>query len=69
MPTTTAEYYAQGALGYSPSATDAMLSGQYFQTVQSLTPEYVYSIARRYLQAKPAIIVLPRGPVHISETP
>jgi len=61
-------YYAQGALDYSPSATDASLSGEYFQAVASLTPDYVYSIARRYLQAQPAVIVLPRGPVHVSET-
>jgi predicted Zn-dependent peptidase len=59
-------YYAQGALAYSPSATDAALSGEYFQQVASLTPDFVYSVARRYLQANPAVIVLPRGPIHIS---
>jgi predicted Zn-dependent peptidase len=61
-------YFAQGALAYSPSATDTALSGEYFGQVASLTSDYVYSIARRYLQAKPAIIVLPRGPIHISAT-
>jgi hypothetical protein len=59
-------YFAQGALPYSPSATDASLSGEYFKQVASLSPEYVFSIARRYLQAKPAVIILPRGAVHIT---
>ena len=59
-------YFAQGKLAYSPSATDVALAGDYFQVVASLTPDYVYSIARRYLGAKPAVIVLPRGPVHIT---
>lgn len=59
-------YFAQGAPGYSPSATDASLSGAYFESVASLTPDYVYSIARRYLLAKPAVILLPHGPIHIS---
>lgn len=59
-------YFAQGALPYSPSATDATLSGQYFKQVASLSPDYVYSIARRYLLAKPAVIILPRGAVHIT---
>jgi len=59
-------YFAQGALPYSPSATDTSLSGEYFRQVASLSPDYVYSIARRYLQAKPAVIILPRGAVHIT---
>jgi predicted Zn-dependent peptidase len=59
-------YFAQGALTYSPSATDTALSGDYFQQVASLSPDYVFSIARRYLTAKPAVIILPRGAVHIS---
>jgi predicted Zn-dependent peptidase len=62
-------YFSQGALPYSPSATDAALSGQYFAAVASLTPDYVYSIASRYLQAKPAVIIVPRGPIHVSRTP
>jgi predicted Zn-dependent peptidase len=61
-------YFSQGALPYSPSATDAALSGQYFQAVASLTPDYVYGIASRYLQAKPAVIIVPRGPIHVSGT-
>ena len=61
-------YFSQGAMPYSPSATDSALSGAYFQAVASLTPQYVYSIATRYLQAKPAVIILPRGPIHISGT-
>lgn len=59
-------YFAQGALPYSPSATDASLSGEYFKQVESLSPDYVYSVARRYLQAKPAVIILPRGAVHVT---
>ena len=59
-------YFAQGALPYSPSATDASLSGDYFAQVASLSPDYVYAIARRYLQVKPAVIILPRGAVHIT---
>ena len=59
-------YFAQGALPYSPSATDATLSGEYFKQVASLSPDYVYSIARRYLEAKPAVIILPRGAIHIT---
>ena len=59
-------YFSQGALPYSPSATDAALAGQYFNAVASLTPAYVASIANRYLQAKPAIVIVPRGPIHIS---
>ena len=59
-------YFAQGALPYSPSATDASLSGEYFKQVASLSPDYVFSIARRYLQVAPAVIILPRGAVHIS---
>ncbi|MBV8162952.1 MAG: insulinase family protein [Candidatus Eremiobacteraeota bacterium] len=62
-------YFSQGALPYSPSSTDAALSGQYFTAVQSLTPQYVYSIASRYLQAKPAVVILPRGPIHVSGGP
>jgi predicted Zn-dependent peptidase len=54
-------YYAQGALNYSPSYADLALSGDYFAQVSSLTPDYVYSIARKYLLAKPAIVVLPRS--------
>jgi predicted Zn-dependent peptidase len=52
-------YFAQGALPYSPSATDTALSGQYFQRVASLTPDFVSQVARRYLLASPVIIVLP----------
>jgi predicted Zn-dependent peptidase len=59
-------YFAQGALSYSPSATDTALSGVYFEQVATLTPDYVYSIARRYLLAKPAVVLLPHGPVKIS---
>ena len=59
-------YFAQGALSYSPSATDTALSGVYFQQVAALTPDYVYSIARRYLLAKPAVILVPHGPIKIS---
>lgn len=59
-------YFAQGALGYSPSATDTALSGVYFQQVAALTSDYVYSIARRYLLATPAVILLPHGPIKIS---
>jgi predicted Zn-dependent peptidase len=59
-------YFAQGALAYSPSATDTALSGEYFEQVAALTPDYVYSIARRYLLATPAVILLPHGPVKIS---
>jgi len=59
-------YFAQGALPYSPSATDASLSGDYFSQVASLSPDYVYSVAQRYLQVKPAVIILPRGAVHIT---
>jgi len=60
-------YFSQGALAYSPSATDLALSGAYFQAVASLTPAFVYSVASRYLQATPAVVILPRGPVKISE--
>ncbi len=62
-------YFSQGALPYSPSDTDVALSGQYFQEVSSLTPDYVYSVASRYLQARPAVIIMPHGPVHVSVTP
>ena len=62
-------YFSQGALPYSPSSTDAALSGQYFTAVASLTPDYVFSIANKYLQAKPAVIIIPRGPIHVSRTP
>lgn len=62
-------YFSQGALPYSPSSTDAALSGQYFAAVASLTPEYVFSIASRYLQAKPAVIIVPHGPLHVSRAP
>lgn len=54
-------YYAQGALAYSPSATDVNLDGDYFAHVASLTPDYVYSVARKYLLTTPAVVVLPRS--------
>lgn len=54
-------YFAQGALPYSPSATDLALSGDYFSRVSSLTPDYVYSIAKKYLLVNPTIVVLPRS--------
>ncbi len=54
-------YFAQGALTYSPSATDVGLSGDYFDKVSSLTPDYVYSIAKKYVLVNPAIVVLPRS--------
>jgi len=56
-------YFTQGATGYSPSATDARLGGDYFAQVQRLTPAYVSAIAKRYLSTEPAVIVLPRGPL------
>ncbi len=59
-------YFAQGALPYSPSATDVSLAGDYFAQVSSLTPDYLYSVARRYLLARPAIVYLSRTPVHLS---
>lgn len=55
-------YYAQGALAYSPSGTDVTLSGDYFQQVSALTPDYVFSVARKYLLATPAVVILPRSP-------
>lgn len=54
-------YFAQGALPYSPSATDVALSGDYFDKVSSLTPNYVYSIAKKYVLVDPTIVVLPRS--------
>jgi predicted Zn-dependent peptidase len=54
-------YYAQGALAYSPSATAVPLSGAYFDQVASLTPEYVYSVARKYLLGAPAVVILTRS--------
>lgn len=54
-------YFAQGALPYSPSATDVALSGDYFDRVSSLTPDYVYSIAKKYVLVNPTIVVLPRS--------
>lgn len=62
-------YFAQGALGYSPSSTGTTLSGEYFETVATLTPEYVQSVARRYLQATPAVVVVPRQALHLSWAP
>jgi len=57
-------YFVQGDSAYSPSSTDASLSGDYFNNVAALTPGYVYDIARRYLSANPAVVLLPKGPVH-----
>ncbi len=54
-------YYSQGALPYSPSATDVSLSGDYFDKVSSLTPDYVYAIAKKYVLVNPTIVVLPRS--------
>jgi predicted Zn-dependent peptidase len=61
-------YFTQGATGYSPSATDAQLTGDYFMQVQNLTPAFVYSVAKRYLSPAPAIVVLPRTPLHTAAT-
>jgi predicted Zn-dependent peptidase len=55
-------YFAQGALDYSPSFADMALSGDYFTQVSSLTPDYVFSVAKKYLLANPAIVVLQRTP-------
>jgi predicted Zn-dependent peptidase len=54
-------YFAQGALAYSPSATDVTLSGDYFSIVNSLSPDYVYQVAKKYLAATPSIVVLSRS--------
>lgn len=54
-------YFAQGALSYSPSATGPDLSGDYFARVASLTPDYVLSVAKRYLMAAPSVVILPAG--------
>jgi len=56
-------YFIHGAPAYSPSATDAALSGDYFAQVSSLTPQYVAEVARRYLSSAPATAaVTPRAP-------
>lgn len=54
-------YFSQGALAYSPSGADMALSGDYFARVSSLTPDYVYSVAKKYLLGSPATVVLPRS--------
>lgn len=54
-------YYAQGALAYSPSATNVALGGDYFAQVSSLTPDFVYSVARKYLLGTPAVVIFPRS--------
>ncbi|HLW38651.1 MAG TPA: insulinase family protein [Candidatus Eremiobacteraceae bacterium] len=57
-------YFTQGATSYSPSATDAQLAGDYFAQVQSLTPAYVFAVAKRYLSTTPTVVLLPRGALH-----
>jgi zinc protease len=61
-------YFVQGLPAYSPSATDAGLDGDYFSVAATLTPDFVRDVARRYLGAQPAtIIVTPRrAPVQLS---
>jgi len=56
-------YFVHGAPAYSPSATDANLSGDYFAQVAALTPQYVEEIARRYLSSVPATAAIaPHAP-------
>lgn len=54
-------YFAQGALPYSPSVAGVSLSGDYFGQVDSLSPDYVYSIAKKYLLVNPFAVVLPKS--------
>lgn len=52
-------YFMQGAPAYSPSFSQDAASGAYFEQLRTLTPGYVYDIARRYLSAPPAVVVVP----------
>ena len=59
-------YFAQGAPSYAPSATDLQLSGEYFGSAASLTPDYVRDMAQRYLGAAPSVIYVVPNPVHVN---
>ncbi|HXW76988.1 MAG TPA: insulinase family protein [Candidatus Eremiobacteraceae bacterium] len=61
-------YFVEGAPGYAPSATDAGQSGDYFAQAQSLTPDFVHSVAQKFLGTAPAeVTVVPRKvPVNVS---
>ncbi len=50
-------YFVQGAPGYAPSTAGARLDGDYFSHVSALTPEFVFSIAKRYLSGEPTVIL------------
>jgi predicted Zn-dependent peptidase len=45
-------YFAQGAPGYAPAATNMNLSGDYYDQAATLTPQIVYEAAKTYLGAK-----------------
>jgi predicted Zn-dependent peptidase len=55
-------YFAQGAPGYAPAATDLHLTGDYYDVAASLTAQQVYEAAKTYLGAAPAIAVVAPHP-------
>jgi len=60
-------YFAEGALPYAPSATDASLGGPYFENAASLTPSFVHDVARRYLGVAPFTIVVTPNHTAVSD--
>lgn len=57
-------YFAQNAVEYAPSDTDADLHGAYFANAASLTPGYVHDVAQKYLGVAPAVVIL--SPIHVT---
>ena len=56
-------YFVQGVPEFTPGATNAALGGAYFETAASLTPDFVHDVAKRYLSAQAArIVVTPQRP-------
>jgi predicted Zn-dependent peptidase len=55
-------YFAQGAPGYAPAATDLRLSGDYYGQAAGLTAQQVYEAAKTYLGATPAIATVAPHP-------
>ncbi|MDQ6781398.1 MAG: insulinase family protein [Candidatus Eremiobacteraeota bacterium] len=62
-------YFMQGAPAYSPSFSQDAAAGAYFDQLKTLTPQYVYDIARRYLSAQPTVVVVPAPAVTPSPAP
>jgi predicted Zn-dependent peptidase len=57
-------YSVEGSAGYAPGANGD--GGTYFKTADSLTPEFVASVAQKYFTKSPVVVTLhpaPKDPV------